>query len=270
MSDTSRLFDYRGLKAELAAAGAADLLADLGASEESEQAARVSDALRLSSHILARDEEQLAGQLLGRMTEADGPDVATLLADARMHADRPALLPLRPTLFPPGASLVRTFIGHERQVSAVAVTPDGQRALSGSGDMTLRLWDLASGVQRRLFEVHTSWFTAVAATPDGQHAISGLYDGTLILWDLDSGAELCRFEGHQRWVTAVAVAPDGRRALSASDDATVRLWDLESGAELRRFGGHDFHVFSVAMTPDGRRALSGSGGAATWESLQWR
>jgi WD40 repeat protein len=40
---------------------------------------------------------------------------------------------------------VRTLAGHTDGVSAVAVTADGQRAVSASDDRTLRVWDLESG-----------------------------------------------------------------------------------------------------------------------------
>jgi WD40 repeat protein len=43
-----------------------------------------------------------------------------------------------------GKSL-RTLEGHTDGVSAVAVLADGHRALSGSDDGTLRLWDLETG-----------------------------------------------------------------------------------------------------------------------------
>src|SRR5689334_3040732 len=47
---------------------------------------------------------------------------------------------------PPGAGRRSTPLeGHTSAVSALAVTPDGRRALSGSEDRTLRLWDLESG-----------------------------------------------------------------------------------------------------------------------------
>ncbi len=44
------------------------------------------------------------------------------------------------------ARAVRTLSGHTSAVNAVAVTPDGRHAVSGSDDNTLRVWDLA---QRR-------------------------------------------------------------------------------------------------------------------------
>ena len=44
---------------------------------------------------------------------------------------------------------LRTLAGHTDSVYGVAVTPDGQRAVSASEDKTLKVWDLASGRELR-------------------------------------------------------------------------------------------------------------------------
>ena len=99
---------------------------------------------------------------------------------------------------------------------AVAVTPDGQRAVSASADKTLKVWDVGSGRELRTLSGHSSEVRAVAVTPDGQHAVSASEDTTLKVWELASGRELSTLTGHTSWVKAVAVTPDGRRAVSAS------------------------------------------------------
>jgi WD40 repeat protein len=38
-----------------------------------------------------------------------------------------------------------TLQGHTYGVRAVAITPDGRRDVSGSGDDTVRVWDLRDG-----------------------------------------------------------------------------------------------------------------------------
>jgi serine/threonine-protein kinase len=47
------------------------------------------------------------------------------------------------------------FQGHTNDVTCVAVSPDGTRLLSGSGDKTVRLWDIATRQQLALLEGHT-------------------------------------------------------------------------------------------------------------------
>ena len=86
--------------------------------------------------------------------------------------------------------------------TALAVLADGRRALSGSGDRTLRLWDLETGAELRRFEGHEGRVSSVTLLPDGRRALSGSDDETLRLWDLETGAELRRFEGHESGVTA--------------------------------------------------------------------
>jgi serine/threonine protein kinase len=59
------------------------------------------------------------------------------------------------------------FTGHEHAVSSVAVTPDGKYVVSGSGDFTVRLWELATGQEVRRFTGHGDWdwVRSVAVTP---------------------------------------------------------------------------------------------------------
>jgi WD40 repeat protein len=140
-------------------------------------------------------------------------------------------------------------------VTAVAVTPDGGRVVSGSLDNTLRVWDLESGETLRTLQGQTSSVTAVALTPDGGRVVSGSWDNTLRVWDLESGETLRTLQGHTGPVHAVAVTPDGR-VVSGSWDRTLRLWDLQRGKEIATFTG-DGEMRICVFTPDGRTIVAG-------------
>ena len=76
--------------------------------------------------------------------------------------------------------------GRHGKVAAVAVSADGCRAVSNSGDEKVRMWDLAQGVELACF-TSDSQITALAATPSGMRLIAGTSTGPVLL-------ELCGCE----------------------------------------------------------------------------
>jgi WD40 repeat protein len=155
--------------AKLNGADIQSLIADYDYLPKDTDLRTVQSALRQSAHILAGSPRELPGQLIGRLPQDLTPDIDALRSQASEHKGFPWLRPLKPSLTPVAASLVRTLPGHTSSVTAVAVTPDGRHVVSGSWDKTLRVWDLATGETKTMLQGHTDGVNAVAATPDGRH-----------------------------------------------------------------------------------------------------
>ena len=240
------------LEAKLNASDINALIADYKFFVEEERDLRlICDALQLSAYVLVRDPEQLASQLFGRLQNLEGEGIRSLLAEAE---PRLRLKPRSANLTQPDGPLLRTLDGHLGGVKVVAVV-DGRRAVSGSYDQTLRVWDLETGETLRTLQGHSGGVTAVAPVA-GLQAVSGSYDRTLRVWDLKAGETFRTLKGHLSWVTAVAVVDD-RRAVSTSCDRTLRVWNLETGETLHTLEGHSGGVNAVAVV-DGRQAVSAS------------
>ncbi len=253
------LFDFKWLRTKLMSTDVHNLLADFAYVKEIEAAELLQRGIRLSAHVVALDANQLAGQLMGRMlSKQDDSLIGPLLESVSQDAETNWLKPMQASLTPPGGRLIRTLQGHSDWVNAVAVTPDGFRAISASDDRTVKVWDLLSGIEVLSFEGHQDFVTSVAVTPDGQRAITGSEDQAIEVWDLATGDEVWCLDEHAGGVRAVAVTADGRLAASASEDGTLRLWDLANGLSVCKLEGHAGWVRAVAVMPNCRYAISGS------------
>ncbi|MFB3133774.1 MAG: NB-ARC domain-containing protein, partial [Rhodothermales bacterium] len=180
-------FDW--IQAKLAATDILALLDDYQHLDDEADARAVGQALRLSAHVLAADETQLACQLYGRLLPLESEGAQVLREGIAQAQSSPWLRALNPALTPPGGSELQTFSGHQDWVNAVAITPDGTRAVSASWDKTLKVWDLTTGIEQQTLSGHQSLVTAVAITPDGTRAVSASWDQTLKVWDLTTGTE---------------------------------------------------------------------------------
>jgi len=144
--------------------------------------------------------------------------------------------------------------GHGGPVRALAISPDGNSALSGSFDSSAIHWSLARNVAEQVIRFHDSAVNAVAILPDGRLATGG-EDGRIAIWRPGFAEPIQLFAGHTAPIVALAVSPDGQRLASASWDRSVRVWPVDGGPAML-LEGHKQNVNGVAFLPDGKAVVS--------------
>jgi ribosome assembly protein 4 len=80
-----------------------------------------------------------------------------------------------------------TIQGHTEAVLHVHFSADGKRLASGSGDCTVRLWDVLTQTPQHTLKGHKTWVLAVAWSPNCKWIASGDKDGVIIIWDPETG-----------------------------------------------------------------------------------
>lgn len=77
--------------------------------------------------------------------------------------------------------------GHSEAVLSVQFSPDSTKLASGSGDTTVRFWDIYTQTPLFTCTGHKNWVLCIAWSPDGKMLLSGSKDGELRLWEPTTG-----------------------------------------------------------------------------------
>lgn len=164
-----------------------------------------------------------------------------------------------------------TLTDHSDFITSVAISPNEQIFASGSGDHTIKLWNLATGQLLRTFTPQSDP-VVIAFSPDGQTLASagGIVDSNIKLWYLN---DLLRGEFHpyrifrgDDWVhlgvMSVAFSPDGKTLISSHKmDGTVRVWNLQTEELLHILRGDVVRVWQdLAISSDGQLVARGKHG----------
>jgi tetratricopeptide (TPR) repeat protein/WD40 repeat protein len=145
---------------------------------------------------------------------------------------------------------------------AIALTPDGRRAVSARGTQAI-VWDMATGWP--LATLAGAWdevsegslepwrFEGLALASDLRHMLSIAVPGwipamtagygQLELWNIKQRAVRQLLDARAGYVPHLVASPDGRWAATAGSrhgddtdgETTLRIWDLEAGACARTF-----------------------------------
>jgi WD40 repeat protein/serine/threonine protein kinase/DNA-binding XRE family transcriptional regulator len=154
---------------------------------------------------------------------------------------------------------IRTLSGHIDWLRRLDFSPDGTKLLSASTDSTVRIWDVATGIEL-LKIAEPDWMQSAAFAPDGHTFITAGNDKIVRLRDSATGRELLALNAHTDWIYGVAFAHDGRLVASASADGTARIWNIKVWPGLPQFVGHSEQIAGAALTSDGKTLATVSSG----------
>ncbi|XP_017773696.1 PREDICTED: NACHT domain- and WD repeat-containing protein 1 [Nicrophorus vespilloides] len=130
-------------------------------------------------------------------------------------------------------------VGHSEEITCFVLTMDSLHVITGSRDMSLKVWQVSGGKLSQVLIGHTDAVTCVAVSvADKSLIISGSCDSNLIVWDINTGADVHTLSAHLSYITCVKCSGDGSIAISGSDDKSLIIWDTKRGLPLTSLQMH--------------------------------
>ncbi|MFM7278113.1 MAG: DnaJ domain-containing protein [Microcystis aeruginosa] len=159
----------------------------------------------------------------------------------------------------------QTLKGHQENIGAIDVSPDGKIIASAGEDQTIKLWQRETGKLIYSFVGVNEPIQTLAISPNGKSIIAGGLDGRISQWQLDTKQYKSSFfasvnapDSHDGVILQLAFAANERFIVSASNDKTLRIWGYQTGELKRTLIGHEEAVNTCAISPDSQIIASGS------------
>ena len=155
--------------------------------------------------------------------------------------------------------------GHTAQVKEITFSPDNL-LVSGSGDFSIRFWDIETGEEVRRLDVDEyESVNSIAISPAGDLLAAGSSSTYRIhIWNAATWTEVTILE-HEGGADSVSFSPDGTLLASGSDpfagtvQPTIRLWSVKDWQEVAILYGHTESVNHIAFNSDGTLLVSAGG-----------
>lgn len=147
--------------------------------------------------------------------------------------------------------------GHTNDVETIAITSDGQTAITGSEDNEIRIWCLQKQDCKAILKEHSSVVSSVDISPSGKLLASCSWDKKVIVWDIVDMKPIHVFEGHSDFPTVVKFINDNQ-LVSGAWDRTIRIWDLERNQKEKVLKGHSDWILDIGIIKHNQQIVTAS------------
>ena len=144
---------------------------------------------------------------------------------------------------------VSALPGWDAPVCWLEFTPDGKYLACSGVDRSLRLFEVATWSERRMYRNPSGLARIVTFLPDNKTLLVLDDDYSIQVWDWPQWQLQRVLRGHRDQASSVAVAPGGRRFFTGCWDGKIRSWDseLDPLASRRIAFNHSTRATAIAM-----------------------
>ncbi|XP_025199645.1 cilia- and flagella-associated protein 52-like [Melanaphis sacchari] len=149
---------------------------------------------------------------------------------------------------------------HNKGVSAIAMSKDGRKLLSGGGEGQVRVWQVnnLNGALQAVLKEHKGPVSSIDVHQLGHEAITASADGTCVVWDIVRFTRLSIMFSSTIF-TSAKYHPNGAQLLTCGTNRYIGFWEALDGSLIREIEGSSASALnSLDVTPNGKYIVTGS------------
>jgi WD40 repeat protein len=142
-------------------------------------------------------------------------------------------------------------IGHTSGINIATFSDDSKFLLTSSEDMTIKLWQVPTGIMVADMRTGGSWYRAAGFVPGGKYAFAS--SDKLYLWNLRDASLLRTFDLVLPVHSTYSFSPDGSKVIGYTYSDSVMIYNIETGKKLLAMHAKDLN--GVNFSPDGEKFI---------------
>ncbi len=150
--------------------------------------------------------------------------------------------------------ITQRYGGHTKVVLDFALSKNGSKLLTGSGDRAAHLYDANTGKLLKVFKGHRDIIWDVGFSNDESKIVTSSSDGSVRIWDIETGKQLnyIYLSGDKmKTITGYTVkfSPNDLYLLVSTTKGELQRWEIDTGKKVQELIGHtnismDFEYFN--------------------------
>lgn len=144
----------------------------------------------------------------------------------------------------------------------------GKRAISGSKDGTIQLWDLEKGYSVWARKEQKGLVSSIAISPKEDVAVSASLDGKICVWDVAKGeCVVCSQQPTSPILSLAVQSLEEMIWISGGIDGTIRQWNSKNGLCESILKAEKTAITTLSLSQDGINLVYGtqSGDIKIWD-----
>ncbi|XP_074647613.1 cilia- and flagella-associated protein 52-like [Tubulanus polymorphus] len=156
---------------------------------------------------------------------------------------------------------------HSLGVTALALTSNGLRIISGGGEGQVRVWDMKQGMamkgatwisnMKEAMKEHTAAVTFIRLRKNDKECVTASCDGTCIIWNLETfRRNQIIFEN--TLFKCICYNYDECQVITGGTDRKIGYWECHDGSKIRELDGSKSGAINgMDLSADGTRFVTG-------------